>query len=141
MLQATLAACHARARIATETDWAHIARLYAELGLITSSPVVEPNRAVAVAMAFGAAAGLGSRDGSSRSCHFRATTCCRPFAAICSRRSADFEEARCEFERAVPLIRNARERELLRERGKSVSRGSSRRPAQRDRRIHRVHRR
>ena len=57
-LQATLAACHARARIPAETDWAHIARLYAELALITSSPVVELNRAVAVAMAFGAAAGL-----------------------------------------------------------------------------------
>jgi predicted RNA polymerase sigma factor len=62
-LQAALAACHARARTPEETDWAHIARLYAELAEVTPSPVVELNRAVAVAMAFGPAAGLELVDG------------------------------------------------------------------------------
>src|SRR5205823_4107157 len=57
-LQAAIAACHARARVPAETDWPRIAALYAELGKVTPSPVVELNRAVAVAMAFGPAAGL-----------------------------------------------------------------------------------
>ena len=124
-LQATLAACHARARIATETDWAHIARLYAELGLITSSPVVELNRAVAVAMAFGAAAGLELVDAlksepSLQGYHLLPTVRGDLLAKL-----GRLEEARCEFERAAALTRNARERELLRERARACVAGEA----------------
>ena len=115
-LQAAIAACHARARSAGETDWARIAALYGELAALASSPVVDLNRAVAVGMAFGAAAGLAIVD--------RLTT--EPSLAsyhLLPAVRGDFlkklgrpEEARAELERAATLTRNSRERALLLER-------------------------
>ncbi len=101
-LQAAIAACHARARTPGETDWERIAALYAELGQLTPSPVVELNRAVAVAMAFGPAAGLELAD------------------ALRSKLNR-FDEARLELERAATLTRNAREQKLLLERAQACA--------------------
>jgi RNA polymerase sigma-70 factor (ECF subfamily) len=112
-LQAAIAACHARARTAEETDWIRIAALYQALARAAPSPVVELNRAVAVAMAFGPAAGLELVDA------LVAEPSLRDYHLLPSVRG-DFllklgrlEEARAELERAASLTRNARERELL----------------------------
>ena len=113
-LQAAIAACHARAPSAEATDWERIAALYDALAQRTPSPVVELNRAVALAMAFGPAAGLEVADAlPSRTAARRATTCCRACAATCSYKLGRLDEARAEFERAASLTRNARERSLL----------------------------
>lgn len=122
-LQAALAACHARARAAEETDWARIAALYGELARLAPSPVVELNRAVAVAMASGPAAGLEIADAlmsepSMRSYHLLPSVR-GDFLAKLGR----FEEARAELERAASLTRNARERALLLERAAGCGRG------------------
>ena len=82
-LQAAIAACHARARTAEETDWARIAALYDGLAQLTPSPVVELNRGVAVGMAFGPAAGLDVIDALASSRRSGPTTSCRACAAIC----------------------------------------------------------
>ena len=115
-LQASIAACHARARTVDDTDWTLIARLYAELAAIAPSPVVDLNRAVAVGMALGPAAGLEIVDTLT------------PLAAMAGYHllpavRGDLldkldrrDEARVEFERAASLTRNARERALLLER-------------------------
>jgi RNA polymerase sigma factor (sigma-70 family) len=121
-LQAAIAACHARARTAAETDWAQIAALYDALAQLAHSPVVELNRAVAYAMAFGPAAGLELADAlvsepSLRSYHLLPSVRGDLLAKL--GRSA---EARTEFERAAGLTRNARERELLLERAAACSR-------------------
>jgi RNA polymerase sigma-70 factor, ECF subfamily len=115
-LQAAIAACHARARTAEETDWARIAALYEALASISPSPVVELNRAVALAMAFGPEAGLAVVDA------LRAEPALRRYHLLPSVR-ADLllklgraDEARLEWERAAALTRNARERALLLER-------------------------
>jgi RNA polymerase sigma-70 factor, ECF subfamily len=112
-LQAAIAACHARARTAEQTNWAAIVDLYAELAAIVPSPVVELNRAVAVGMASGPAAGLALVDG------LRSHPSLQDYHLLPSVRG-DFlaklgrqAEARQEFERAASLTRNARERELL----------------------------
>ena len=85
-LQAQIAACHARARTPEETDWPRIVTLYDALAQLMPSPVVELNRAVAVAMAFGPAAGLELVDVlTAETAHFRATTCCRACAEISSK--------------------------------------------------------
>jgi RNA polymerase sigma-70 factor, ECF subfamily len=112
-LQAAIAACHARARVADETDWRRIARLYDALGAVTPSPIVELNRAVAVAMAYGPAAGLAIVDalveeGSLASYHLLPSVR-GDFLTKLGRHA----EARAEIERAASLTRNARERELL----------------------------
>ncbi len=112
-LQAAIAACHARARTAEETDWGRIAALYTVLAQITPSPVVELNRAVALSMASGPAAGLEIVDalvaeGSLESYHLLPSV--RGDLLV---KLGRFEEARGEFERAASLTRNARERELL----------------------------
>jgi len=121
-LQAAIAACHARARTAGETDWARIAALYAQL---TPSPVVELNRAVAVAMAFGPAAGLelvdALREEPSLERYHLLPTVRGDLLAKLGR----FEEARAEFERAASLTRNARERQLLLARAAESARGSA----------------
>ena len=83
-MQAAIAACHARARTAAETDWVRIAALYAVLAQLAPSPVVELNRAVAVGMAFGPAAGLELVDALT----VRAAACGLPPAAERARRSA-----------------------------------------------------
>jgi RNA polymerase sigma factor (sigma-70 family) len=124
-LQAAIAACHARARTAAETDWARIASLYDALARLTPSPVVELNRAVAVGMAFGPAAGLGLVDA------LRSEPLLQAYHLLPSVRGdllfklGRFEEARTEFERAASLTRNARERTLLLERARSCGGGST----------------
>ncbi len=118
-LQAEIAACHARARTADETNWERIAALYAELAQIAPSPIVELNRAVAIAMAFGPAAGLELVDALT------AEPSLENYHLLPSVRG-DFlfklgrlDEARAEFERAASLTRNSRERELLLDRARS----------------------
>jgi RNA polymerase sigma-70 factor (ECF subfamily) len=112
-LQAAIAACHARARTAEETDWARIAALYGELAELLRSPVVELNRAVAVSMADGPAAGLALVD------RLLAEPALTSYHLLPSVRGDLLDklgrhaEARAEFERAASLTRNARERELL----------------------------
>ncbi len=118
-LQAAIAACHARARTGDATDWARIVALYDALTEVTRSPVVELNRAVAVAMAFGPAAGLELVDAlvqepALRSYHLLPSV--RGDLLVKLGRS---EEARSEFERAASLAQNTRERELLRARAEA----------------------
>ncbi|MDB5859093.1 MAG: polymerase sigma-24 factor-like protein [Ramlibacter sp.] len=112
-LQAAIAACHGRATTAAATDWARIAALYAQLAQVAPSPVVELNRAVAVAMAQGPAAGLAIVDG------LRADKALRNYQWLPSVRGdllarlGRHAEARAEFMRAATLAGNAREKELL----------------------------
>jgi len=122
-LQAAIAACHARALTAEETDWAQIAALYDALAQLAHSPVVELNRAVAYGMAFGPAAGLELADAlvaepSLRSYHLLPSVRGDLLAKL-----GRSDEARSEFERAAALTRNARERELLLERAAACPRG------------------
>src|SRR5437588_2238527 len=124
-LQAAIAACHARARTAAETDWARIAALYDGLAQAAPSPVVELNRAVAVGMAYGPAAGLEIVDGlvaerSLQNYHLLPSVRGDLLAKL-----GRFDEARPEFERAASLTRNARERELLRQRAAACARESA----------------
>lgn len=113
VLQASIAACHARALVAQATDWAEIARLYGELAARTLSPVVELNRAVAVGMAFGPRAGLAVVD------ELLAAPALSSYHLLPSVRGdflfklGRFAEARAEFERAASQTQNVRERELL----------------------------
>ncbi len=116
VLQASIAACHARAVRAEETDWARIAALYAELALVMPSPVVELNRAVAVGMAFGPAAGLEVVDGLMREPALAGYHLLPSVRGDLLAKLGRIDEARAELERAASLTRNARERELLRER-------------------------
>jgi RNA polymerase sigma-70 factor (ECF subfamily) len=121
LLQAEIAACHARARIPEETDWERIVALYTELAEISPSPIVELNRAVAVAMARGPAAGLElvnelASDQSLRSYHLLPSV-----RGDLLRKLGRLDEARAEFERAASLTRNARERNLLLERARACA--------------------
>jgi RNA polymerase sigma factor (sigma-70 family) len=115
-LQAAIAACHARARTNDETDWPRMVRLYDALARLTPSPVVDLNRAVAVSMAFGPAAGLEIVD------ELKSNAALRNYHLLPSVRG-DFlmklgrrDEARAEFERAAAMTRNERERAMLLER-------------------------
>ena len=112
-LQAAIAACHARARTPEETDWLRIMRLYEELARVAPSPVVELNRAVAVAMAFGPAAGLELVDTLAAERSLENYHLLPSVRGDLLKKLSRFEEARVEFERAASLTRNARERELL----------------------------
>jgi RNA polymerase sigma-70 factor (ECF subfamily) len=112
-LQAALAACHARARTPSETDWARIAALYDALAQLAPSPVVELNRAVALAMAFGPAAGLELVDKLTEEPSLKAYHLLPSVRGDLLAKLSRFDEARAEFERAASLTRNARERELL----------------------------
>jgi RNA polymerase sigma factor (sigma-70 family) len=127
-LQAAIAACHARARTAEETDWTRITALYDALAQLTQSPVVEVNRAVAYTMAFGPAAGLEIADAlltePALATYHLLPTVRGDFLAKLGR----FEEARGEFERAAALTRNAPERGLLRARATACARGSAPNP-------------
>ena len=112
-LQAAIAACHARARAAELTDWGRIAALYTELAEVAPSPVVELNRAVAVAMARGPEAGLAlvdalTREGSLEGYHLLPSVRGDLLAKL-----GRLDEARSELERAASLTRNAHERALL----------------------------
>jgi RNA polymerase sigma factor (sigma-70 family) len=124
-LQAAIAACHARARTASETDWARIAGLYDTLARLSPSPVVELNRAVAVAMAFGPAAGLELVDRLTSEPSLKAYHLLPSVRGDLLEKLRRFDEARPEFERAATLTRNARERELLLERAAACARESS----------------
>jgi predicted RNA polymerase sigma factor len=115
-IQAAIAACHARAVVADQTDWARIAELYAELTELMPTPVVELNRAVAVSMVYGPEQGLEIVERlmsvpSLQNYHLLPSV--RGDLLVKLKR---FEEARAEFERAASLTRNAKERKLLLER-------------------------
>lgn len=118
-LQAAIAACHARARTPKETDWTRIVELYGELSRLMPSPVVELNRAVAVAMAFGPAAGLELVDGLAAEPSLRSYHLLPSVRGDFLKKLGRFDEARSEFERAADLTRNARERELLLDRARA----------------------
>jgi RNA polymerase sigma factor (sigma-70 family) len=113
LLQAAIAACHARARTSEETDWAQIVVLYAELARLMPSPVVELNRAVAIAMAFGPAAGLELVDALTSEPSLENYHLLPSVRGDLLKKLGRMDEARAEFERAAGLTRNARERELL----------------------------
>jgi RNA polymerase sigma factor (sigma-70 family) len=115
-LQAAIAACHARAGTAEATDWAKIVALYDALAALTPSPVVELNRAVAYAMAFGPAAGLELVDALVPEPSLKAYHLLPSVRGDLLAKLGRSDEARAEFERAASLTRNARERELLLER-------------------------
>ena len=119
VVQAEIAACHARARTPEETDWPRIATLYAELAQIAPSPVVELNRAVAVAMAFGPAAGLELVDALTTERSLDKYHLLPSVRGDLLKKLGRLEEARAEFERAAALTRNARERDLLVERARA----------------------
>lgn len=112
-LQAAIAACHARARMADETDWQRIAQLYGMLARISPSPVVELNRAVAVAMAYGPAEGLAIADALSEEGSLKEYHLLPSVRGDLLARLGRLEEARGEFERAASLTQNARERDVL----------------------------
>jgi RNA polymerase sigma factor (sigma-70 family) len=112
-LQAAIAACHARARTAEATDWMQIVALYDALVEVTGSPVVELNRAVAVAMAFGPAAGLELVDALADEPALASYHLVASVRGELLLRLGRTDEARVELERAALMTRNARERELL----------------------------
>jgi RNA polymerase sigma-70 factor, ECF subfamily len=112
-LQAAIAACHARARTPDETDWERIAALYDALAQLAPSPVVELNRAVAVAMAFGPAAGLELVDALTSDRTLDAYHLLPSVRGDLLAKLGRFDEARTEFERAASLTQNARVRDLL----------------------------
>ena len=123
-LQAAIGACHARARTLQETDWARIVGLYDALVQLTPSPVVELNRAVAVAMALGPAAGLELVDRLTSEPSLQNYHLLPSVRGDLLTKLGRFEEARLELERAASLTRNARERALLLERAGSCARTS-----------------
>ncbi|MGX4585987.1 RNA polymerase sigma factor [Paenibacillus chitinolyticus] len=112
-LQAAIAACHAEAPTAAETDWIRIAALYEALSRAAPSPIVELNRAVAVAMAFGPAFGLQIADELSGEPALKGYHLLPSVRGDLLVKLGRLEEARTEFERAASMTRNARERELL----------------------------
>lgn len=112
-LQAAVAACHARARTPGETDWGRIAALYMMLAQLAPSPIVELNRAVAVSMAFGPAAGLEIVDTLTSEPSLKSYHLLPSVRGDLLTKLGRFDEARVELERAAALTRNARERELL----------------------------
>ena len=123
-LQAAIAACHVRARMADETDWVRIAALYDALAQLAPSPVVELNRAVAVAMAFGPAAGLALVDALTSEPSLKNYHLLPSVRGDLLAKVGRNDEACVEFERAATLTRNARERELLLTRALACARAS-----------------
>jgi RNA polymerase sigma factor (sigma-70 family) len=121
-LQAAIAACHARAVTADATDWERIASLYGTLANVTPSPVVELNRAVAVSMASGPAAGLALIDAIAGVPAMKAYHLLPSVRGDLLQKLGRLEEARAEFERAAGLTRNDRERKLLRDRAAACAR-------------------
>jgi RNA polymerase sigma-70 factor (ECF subfamily) len=122
-LQGAIAACHARAHTAAETNWARIAALYDALAQLMPSPVVELNRAVAISMAFGPAAGLELVDALASEPSLKAYHLLPSVRGDLLNKLGRFDEARAEFERAAALTRNARERNLLLDRARSCANG------------------
>jgi RNA polymerase sigma factor (sigma-70 family) len=113
VLQAALAACHARAQTAAETDWARIAALYATLTEVTPSPIVELNRAVAISMAQGPAAALPLVDALFEEPALQGYHLLPSVRGDLLKRLGRLREARADFERAAQLTKNERERALL----------------------------
>lgn len=120
-LQAEIAACHARAADATETDWPRIAQLYQTLGELEPSPIVELNRAVALAMAFGPQAGLDLIDSLVSEPSLKNYHLLPSVRGDLLKKLGRTEEARAEFERAATLTGNVRERNLLLQRAEACS--------------------
>jgi RNA polymerase sigma factor (sigma-70 family) len=121
-LQAEIAACHARAHTGDETDWARIATLYQELARVTPSPVVELNRAVAVGMADGPAAGLKLIEALTSEPSLKGYHLLPSVRGDLLAKLGRVDEARREFERAASLTRNERERALLLQRAAGADR-------------------
>jgi RNA polymerase sigma-70 factor (ECF subfamily) len=122
-IQAAIAACHARAVHAADTDWARIVTSYSDLAAIEPSPVIELNRAVAVGMAYGAAAGLELVDALKNDPALRDYHLLPSVRGDLLKKLGRMEEARAEFERAASMARNTRERNLLLERARSCGAG------------------
>jgi RNA polymerase sigma factor (sigma-70 family) len=120
-LQAAIAACHARALTPEATEWPRIVELYAELAQLTPSPVVELNRAVAVAMAFGPAAGLELIDTLTSEPSLKSYHLLPSVRGDFLYKLGRFAEAHQEFARAASLTRNARERDLLLDRARACT--------------------
>ena len=120
-LQSAIAACHARAHIPSETDWERIAALYEALAQVAPSPVVELNRAVALEMAYGPAAGLEVVDALTSEPSLEANHLLPSVRGDLLAKVGCFDEARAEFERAASLTRNERERTLLLERANACA--------------------
>jgi predicted RNA polymerase sigma factor len=119
-LQAAIAACHARARTPEETDWQRIAAIYDALAQVTPSPVVELNRAVAIGMAFGPAAGLEIIDALREDKSLKNYQWLPSVRGDLLAKLGRNDEAREEFKRAAEMAGNARERELLLARARSL---------------------
>jgi RNA polymerase sigma factor (sigma-70 family) len=119
-VQGAIAACHARARIPEETDWARIVELYDQLAQLIPSPVIELNRAVAVGMAFGPQAGLELVDTLTSEPALANYHLLPSVRGDLLKKLGRLDEARSEFERAATLTRNAPERELLLERARAL---------------------
>jgi predicted RNA polymerase sigma factor len=124
-LQAAIAACHAQARTAEETNWERIVALYDALAQLTPSPIVELNRAVAVAMAFGPEAGLELVDALKDEPSLKNYHLLPGVRGDLLAKLERYADARAEFERAASLTRNARERALLRERAAAMQTANS----------------
>ncbi|MFL6664831.1 MAG: RNA polymerase sigma factor [Rhizobacter sp.] len=124
-LQAAIAACHARAPAAADTDWPRIAALYDQLARVAPSPVVELNRAVALAMAFGPAAGLAVVDALLGEPALKSYHLMPSVRGDLLYKLGRYEEAAAEFRRAASLTRNERERALLLERADASARGAA----------------
>jgi RNA polymerase sigma factor (sigma-70 family) len=124
-LQAAIAACHARARVADETDWPRIVALYGELATVAPSPVVELNRAVALSMALGPAAALDLVDALTKEPALEGYHLLPSVRGDLLKKLGRLGEARVEFERAASLTRNARERELLLARARACAGGAT----------------
>jgi len=122
-LQAAIAACHARARRPEDTNWTRIVALYDALAQLTLSPVIELNRAVAIAMAYGPLAGLEVCDALRDEPALRSYHLLPSVRGDLLAKLGRFREARAEFERAASLTANARERALLQERAAQCARG------------------
>jgi RNA polymerase sigma-70 factor (ECF subfamily) len=124
-LEAAIAACHARARTPDDTDWARIVALYDMLARLTPSPVVELNRAVAVAFASGPAAALEDVDRLMSEPTLKSYYLLPSVRGDLLAKLGRFDEAAVEFERAAVLTRNVRERALLEARAASCARGTA----------------
>jgi len=125
-IQASIAACHARARAPKDTDWPRIVALYDELAQLAPSPIVELNRAVAVGMASGPAAGLELVDALTAEDSLRSYHLLPSVRADLLVKLDRLSEAQAEFERAASLTQNAREKELLLNRARACVKPQSR---------------
>jgi RNA polymerase sigma-70 factor, ECF subfamily len=124
-LQAAIAACHARANTAAQTDWPRIATLYATLAQLTPSPIIELNRAVAVSMAFGPQAGLDIVDSLTSDPALKCYHLLPAVRADLLKKVGRLSEAQSEFARAASLALNSRERTLLLARAASCAAGTA----------------